>query len=154
MYAQISDLTINPNVKGELCLSFSATSTIDSSNPTDLMRKIFSDILRRDDTTPSSVMDVEGKMWQVIDEDLACRLDQDSNKIVFRDTSSQSKSSGLILVPSILIDAQIISEEQKNIISAVISENTHVKKKGNNNAQSNEDYSFLTSSARRCFDKK
>ncbi len=68
----------------------------------------------------SHQIDEGGIKWQQVHENLACRLVSDNGKALFefKEISTNNntvQSSALLLVPIIMLDKEIISEEQKDL---------------------------------------
>lgn len=152
MEIKIEDLNVYLNDNNELCLSFGASSKLDlNASSMDLLNEVYKDLSTASNVDSTLVTDKEGNSRLLLDTHLSCRLEKRSDKIEFVDTASEGSSS-LLLVPAILADAEVISEEEMRIIHAVISENTHVKKRGYS-VQNQDDYEFLRSSAKKFFDR-
>lgn len=149
MEIQIVDLKISKNQKDEICLSFGVASTsenVESSG--ELATNVLKEIVHAKGVPSESTNN-----HHIFDDGLTCHMDEITHRIEFIDTALKGETSGLLLVPGILLSAEIISEEQMRLMHAVIGESYLVKNKSINTSHE-ADYEFLRSTSRKYYDRK
>lgn len=105
MDTKIHDIQIQENAKGYLSIQFWSSDPREKNNTESTFKKL---------TLGSKKQTVGNVEWYEIHKEVICRLGKKSEMFLIEiQDIGKSNSSSLLLVPIILFDQEIISEQQK-----------------------------------------